>query len=226
MIEWATPRGIVALIRDAHHARSLASLGRGEYDEAFSSASAITLPGAVGTHQPQVPALRPGSRRSCDPHASARRRDGPRDRVDRRGHGPALASPCHPGGQRGSACRSRRACRQASRKPWTSRESGGGRSRSHGCIWLSASVCGGGEPPVRPGTNSLPPSTRLPASRRDHGPSAPPSNCWPPARPATGRTSEALHRSPLRSSCRGTTRGRRSRVGSSVREGRQRVVSA
>ncbi len=59
MLEWATPRGARGLIREAHHARRLAFLGRGDLDDGPApSPGPVVSPGAVGA----------GAVRTSDPH--------------------------------------------------------------------------------------------------------------------------------------------------------------
>jgi len=51
---WAAPRGVRAVRWYASHARALAALGRGDADQAFQQATAITPPGSVANHFGQV----------------------------------------------------------------------------------------------------------------------------------------------------------------------------
>jgi len=54
MLEWAAPRRIRSLQFSAWHARSLAALGRGYFEEAYQEAIKITPAGVLGSHNPHV----------------------------------------------------------------------------------------------------------------------------------------------------------------------------
>jgi DNA-binding CsgD family transcriptional regulator len=54
IIQWARPRGFGAVEWYASHARSLAALGRGDFEEAFQQASRISPPGVLASHVPHA----------------------------------------------------------------------------------------------------------------------------------------------------------------------------
>jgi DNA-binding CsgD family transcriptional regulator len=52
VLQWAEPRGILMVRPHAHHALALAALGRGDYEEAYEHASAISPPGTFARYVP------------------------------------------------------------------------------------------------------------------------------------------------------------------------------
>jgi len=85
MIRWALPRGIVQARLAAHHASSLAALGRGDFEEAYQEAAAISPPGILASHVPyalRVPmdlveaAIRTGRHDEAAAHVAALRQAG------------------------------------------------------------------------------------------------------------------------------------------------------
>jgi DNA-binding CsgD family transcriptional regulator len=85
MIRWALPRGIVQAQFAAHHANTLAALGRGDFEEAYTEAAAISPPGILASHVPyalRVPmdlveaAVRTGRQREAAAHVAAMRQAG------------------------------------------------------------------------------------------------------------------------------------------------------
>jgi DNA-binding CsgD family transcriptional regulator len=85
MLRWALPRGIVQAQLAAHHANALAALGRGDYEEAYTQAAAISPPGVLAAHVPyalRVPldlveaAVRTGRPREAQAHVAAMREAG------------------------------------------------------------------------------------------------------------------------------------------------------
>ena len=50
MLRWALPRGVTAAQLAAHRAGSLAALGRGDFEEAYREAAAISPPGTLAPH--------------------------------------------------------------------------------------------------------------------------------------------------------------------------------
>jgi DNA-binding CsgD family transcriptional regulator len=52
MIQWAMPRGVGVVHHISCHVRGLAALGRGEFEEAYRLASAISPPGTLASHVP------------------------------------------------------------------------------------------------------------------------------------------------------------------------------
>ena len=85
MIRWALPRGIVQARLAAHHASSLAALGRGDFEEAYQEAAAISPPGILASHVPyalRVPmdlveaAVRTGRHDEAAAHVAALRQAG------------------------------------------------------------------------------------------------------------------------------------------------------
>lgn len=54
MVEWAVPRRLGRLEDFAHHARGEAALGAGDFEQAYSHATAIGGPGTLHTHDPQA----------------------------------------------------------------------------------------------------------------------------------------------------------------------------
>ena len=80
MTRWAVPRGIVQAQLAAHHAGSLAALGRGDFEEAYQEAAAISPPGILASYVPyalRVPmdlveaAVRTGRHREAAAHVAA-----------------------------------------------------------------------------------------------------------------------------------------------------------
>lgn len=57
IVEWARPRGFGVVEWYACHARTLAALGRGDFDEAFVLASRISSPGTFASHVPHALAV-------------------------------------------------------------------------------------------------------------------------------------------------------------------------
>lgn len=49
---WALPRGVAAAALFAHHPRTLAALGQGDYEAAFGHAAALSPPGVLASHVP------------------------------------------------------------------------------------------------------------------------------------------------------------------------------
>jgi DNA-binding CsgD family transcriptional regulator len=85
MVRWALPRGIVQAQVAAHHASGLAALGRGDFEEAFTEAAAISPPGILASHVPyalRVPmdlveaAVRTGRQREAAAHVAVMRQAG------------------------------------------------------------------------------------------------------------------------------------------------------
>jgi len=85
MIRWALPRGIAQARLAAHHASSLAALGRGDFEEAYQEAAAISPPGILASHVPyalRVPmdlveaAVRTGRHDQAAAHVAALRQAG------------------------------------------------------------------------------------------------------------------------------------------------------
>ena len=54
MVGWAAPRGATLVTRLAAQARTLAALGRGDYDSAFRHASTVSPPGVFASHVPHA----------------------------------------------------------------------------------------------------------------------------------------------------------------------------
>ena len=52
MVRWALPRRVVQAQLAAHHAAALAALGRGDFEEAYTEAAAISPPGTFRSHVP------------------------------------------------------------------------------------------------------------------------------------------------------------------------------
>jgi DNA-binding CsgD family transcriptional regulator len=85
MIRWALPRGIVQAQLAAHYASTLAALGRGDFEEAYTEAAAISPPGILASHVPyalRVPmdlveaAVRTGRHREAAAHVAVMRQAG------------------------------------------------------------------------------------------------------------------------------------------------------
>lgn len=83
--DWAVPRGVRDVVNFARHASALAALGRGDYEEAYRNASAISPPGVLAPHVRQalwIPmdlveaAVHTGRRAEALAHAAAMRRTG------------------------------------------------------------------------------------------------------------------------------------------------------
>lgn len=52
MLQWALPRGGLLVEGHSHHARALAALGRGDYEEAYEHCAAISPPGTLRSRAP------------------------------------------------------------------------------------------------------------------------------------------------------------------------------
>ena len=52
MTHWAVPRGALMVQHYSHHAKELAALGQGDYEEAYEQATAITPAGTLASHIP------------------------------------------------------------------------------------------------------------------------------------------------------------------------------
>ncbi|MGW1208410.1 ATP-binding protein [Streptomyces sp. NPDC002499] len=85
MILWATPRGVGSYLSCASHARALAALGRGRFEDAYRHASAISRPGELASHVPPAlfvvmdlveAAVRTGRTEEATAHAAAAREAG------------------------------------------------------------------------------------------------------------------------------------------------------
>jgi ATP/maltotriose-dependent transcriptional regulator MalT len=85
MNQWAIPRRAGSIQAYAHHARALAALGRGEFEEAFQHAAAVSPPGLLAPHVPHAlwlvmdlveAAVRTGRRPLASAHAAAARSAG------------------------------------------------------------------------------------------------------------------------------------------------------
>ena len=112
MIRWALPRGIAQAQMAAHHASTLAALGRGDFEEAYTEAAAISPPGTLASHVPyalRVPmdlveaAVRTGRQREAAAHVAVMRQAGPA-RISPRlamltGASAALTAPADQAGQ-------------------------------------------------------------------------------------------------------------------------------
>ncbi len=53
MMTWAAPRGIHAIVGGSQHARALAAIGRGDFEEAYRLASVVSPPGHLDGRNPQ-----------------------------------------------------------------------------------------------------------------------------------------------------------------------------
>jgi DNA-binding CsgD family transcriptional regulator len=82
MSQWAAPRGITAALMAVHRARSLTALGRGDFEEAYREAAAISSPGELASHVPDAlpavfdlveAAIRSGRREEAAAHVAAAR---------------------------------------------------------------------------------------------------------------------------------------------------------
>ncbi len=85
MLKWALPRGFTLAQMAVHRAGSLAALGRGDFEDAYRAATAISPPGVLASHVPYalwtVPdlvesAVRTGRRREAAAHVTAARAAG------------------------------------------------------------------------------------------------------------------------------------------------------
>jgi DNA-binding CsgD family transcriptional regulator len=83
MLRWAMPRGITLARMAVHRAVALAALGRGDFEEAYREAAAISPPGSLASHVPHAlwtvmdlveAAVRTGRQREADAHVAAVRR--------------------------------------------------------------------------------------------------------------------------------------------------------
>jgi DNA-binding CsgD family transcriptional regulator len=82
MLRWALPRGITPAQTAVHRADSLAALGRGDFEDAYRAASAISPPGVLASHVPDAlwtvldlveSAARTGRLREAAAHVAAAR---------------------------------------------------------------------------------------------------------------------------------------------------------
>jgi DNA-binding CsgD family transcriptional regulator len=82
LVGWAAPRGVTLVSRLAAQARTLAALGRGDYDAAFRHASTVSPPGVFASHVPHAmwfvldlteSAVRTGRREEAAAHVAAAR---------------------------------------------------------------------------------------------------------------------------------------------------------
>jgi DNA-binding CsgD family transcriptional regulator len=82
MLRWAMPRGVTLAQMAAHRADSLAALGRGDFEEAYLEAAAISPPGILASHVPHAlwtvmdlveAAVRTGRQREAAAHVVAMR---------------------------------------------------------------------------------------------------------------------------------------------------------
>ena len=80
MLRWAMPRGITLAQMAVHRAGSLAALGRGDFEEAYREAAAISPPGSLASHVPHAlwtvmdlveSAVRTGRQREAAAHVAA-----------------------------------------------------------------------------------------------------------------------------------------------------------
>jgi DNA-binding CsgD family transcriptional regulator len=80
ILGWGTPRGITLAQMAAHRVGSLAALGRGDFEEAYHEAAAISPPGILASHVPHAlwvvmdlveAAVRTGRQREAAAHAAA-----------------------------------------------------------------------------------------------------------------------------------------------------------
>ncbi len=80
MLRWAMPRGIILAQMAVHRASSLAALGRGDFEEAYREAAAISPPGSLASHVPHAlwtvmdlveAAVRTGRQREAAAHVAA-----------------------------------------------------------------------------------------------------------------------------------------------------------
>lgn len=83
MIGWATPRGADSLLLLGHYVRGLAAMGRGDFEEAYRQASAISPAGEIPSHGRTAPwvtldlvesAVRTGRHAAAAAHVAAVRR--------------------------------------------------------------------------------------------------------------------------------------------------------
>jgi DNA-binding CsgD family transcriptional regulator len=54
LMQWAVPRQVQTVVRFAHHARGVAALGRGDYEQAFRHLDAISPSGTLESHVPNA----------------------------------------------------------------------------------------------------------------------------------------------------------------------------
>jgi DNA-binding CsgD family transcriptional regulator len=80
MLRWAMPRGITLAQMAVHRAGALAALGRGDFEEAYREAAAISPPGSLASHVPHAlwavmdlveAAVRTGRQREAGVHVAA-----------------------------------------------------------------------------------------------------------------------------------------------------------
>ncbi len=80
VLQWAMPRGVSAACHGAHRALALAALGRGDFEEAYREAVAVSAPGRLDRHAPHAlwgamdlveAAVRTGHQREAETHVAA-----------------------------------------------------------------------------------------------------------------------------------------------------------
>jgi DNA-binding CsgD family transcriptional regulator len=80
MLRWAMPRGVNVVRTAVHRACSLAALGRGDFEEAYQEAAAISPPGSLASHVPHAlmavldlveAAVRTGRQKEAAAHVAA-----------------------------------------------------------------------------------------------------------------------------------------------------------
>ncbi|GAA1549467.1 helix-turn-helix transcriptional regulator [Kribbella lupini] len=54
IVRWATPRGVGAAVHFARHARTVAAVGRGDFERAYRQATAISAAGTFASHAPHA----------------------------------------------------------------------------------------------------------------------------------------------------------------------------
>jgi DNA-binding CsgD family transcriptional regulator len=54
LMQWAVPRQVQTVVRFAHHARGVAALGRGDYEQAYRHLNAISPSGTLESHVPNA----------------------------------------------------------------------------------------------------------------------------------------------------------------------------
>jgi DNA-binding CsgD family transcriptional regulator len=91
MTEWAAPRRVGSVQAYASHARSLAALGRGDFEDAYRHAAAISPPGVLASHVPHALWLVMELTEACV--RTARRADAARHAAVARDLGVATLSP-------------------------------------------------------------------------------------------------------------------------------------
>jgi hypothetical protein len=183
MTRWAAPRRIGSVQHYAAHAKALAALGRGDFEDAYQHATAVSAAGVLAANVPHAlwlvmdlveAAMRTGRHAEAATHVAAVREAdlaaiSPRLALVTGGSA-AIVGPDHRAGD---------LFEQALPSPAPT----DGRSTWPGSNSSTASICAGLRPPPKRAATSPPPSPPSNGSAPNHGRREPATSCGPPARP-------------------------------------------